>query len=123
MITRRKFLELSATASGLFVCTRFGFLSAFAAKPGGTLNLKKITKYQMPLIVPPAMPRTSELNVAGAVDYYEISVRQFQQQILPPPLPQTTVWSYGSVNHPGTFNYPAFTIEANWSRPARVRWI
>ena len=27
-------------------------------------------------------------------------------------LPPTTVWSYGSANHPGTFNYPAFTIEA-----------
>ena len=54
------------------------------------------------------MPRTSR----GRVDYYEIAVRQFEQQILPDDLPSTTVWSYGSVNHPGTFNYPAFTIEA-----------
>jgi hypothetical protein len=37
--------------------------------------------------------------------YYEIAVRQFQQQILPDAAP--TTWSYGSVNHPGTFNYPA----------------
>ena len=29
-------------------------------------------------------------------------------------MPATTVWSYGSVNHPGTFNYPAFTIEAQY---------
>ena len=35
----------------------------------------------------------------------------------------TTVWSYGSVNHPGTFNYPAFTIEANYHIPVRVKWI
>lgn len=35
----------------------------------------------------------------------------------------TTVWSYGSANHPGSFNYPAFTIEADWRRPVRVRWI
>ena len=38
-------------------------------------------------------------------------------------MPQTTVWSYGSVNHPGTFNYPAFTIEATVDRPVRVKWI
>jgi len=124
MITRRKFIELSATASaGVFLYSRFGSSLVLANKPGGTLNLKKISKYQMPLIIPPAMPRTSELDVGGPVDYYEIAVRQFQQQILPPPLPQTTVWSYGSANHPGTFNYPAFTIEANWSKPARVKWI
>jgi FtsP/CotA-like multicopper oxidase with cupredoxin domain len=50
-------------------------------------------------------------------------VRQFSQQILPPSLPPTTVWSYGSVHHPGTFNYPAFTIEAAWRSPVRVKWI
>ena len=38
-------------------------------------------------------------------------------------MPKTTVWSYGSVNHPGTFNYPAFTIEANYRIPVRVKWI
>jgi bilirubin oxidase len=35
----------------------------------------------------------------------------------------TTVWSYGSVHHPTTFNYPAFTIEAAWRSPVRVKWI
>jgi spore coat protein A len=35
----------------------------------------------------------------------------------------TTVWSYGSVNHPDTFNYPAFTIEAKWTAPVRVKWM
>jgi spore coat protein A, manganese oxidase len=123
MITRRRFLQLTATASGVLLTTRFSFFSALAEKPGGTLNVNKISKYQMPLIIPPAMPRTSELNVGGPVDYYEIAVRQFQQQILPPSLPPTTVWSYGSVNHAGTFNYPAFTVEASWNKPVRVKWI
>jgi hypothetical protein len=123
MITRRTFLKLSVTGAGLFLLTRFGSPRAFAAIPGGTLNLKKVSKYQMPLIIPPAMPRTGEINVQGAVDYYEIAVRQFQQQILPPPLPPTTVWSYGSANHSDSFNYPAFTIEATWHKPARVKWI
>ncbi len=73
----------------------------------------------MPLVIPPAMPKTS----GGQIDYYEIAVRQFQQQILPTGMPTTTVWSYGSVNHPSTFNYPAFTIEAKYHRPVRVKWI
>jgi FtsP/CotA-like multicopper oxidase with cupredoxin domain len=57
------------------------------------------------------------------VDYYEIAVRQFQQQILSPDLPQTTVWSYAARNAPNTLNYPAFTIEAQWRRPVRVKWV
>jgi bilirubin oxidase len=35
----------------------------------------------------------------------------------------TTVWGYGSVNHPGSFNYPAFTIEAKWKAPVQVTWM
>jgi spore coat protein A len=89
--------------------------------PGGTLDPTSIPKYVEPLVIPPAMPRASVL--AGDIDYYEIAVRQFEQQILPAPLPATKVWSYGSVNHPGTFNYPAFTIEAQVDRPVRVKWI
>ncbi|MHC4611471.1 MAG: multicopper oxidase family protein, partial [Planctomycetota bacterium] len=61
-------------------------------------------------------------------DKYDIAVRQFTQRILSPPHPETTVWSYGSVKHPGTvaeggtFNYPAFTIEANWNKTVQVLW-
>jgi bilirubin oxidase len=65
------------------------------------------------------MPKT---GMRGGGDYYEIAVRQFQQ-ILPTGMPVTTVWCYGSVNHPGTFNYPAFTIEANYRIPVRFKWI
>jgi spore coat protein A len=92
---------------------------AFAVSiPGGSLAALSIPKYQMPLVIPPAMPKT---GTRGGGDYYEIAVRQFQQQILPTGMPMTTVWSYGSVNHPGTFNYPAFTIEANYRIPVRVK--
>ena len=128
MITRRRFLKLTAlTGGGVFLYSKLGFPTrAFAAIPGGTLDPTTISKYQMPLIIPPAMPRTSKLKVPGGnknIDYYEIAVRQFQQQILPPGMPMTTVWSYGSVNHPGSFNYPAFTLEAKWRAPVRVKWI
>src|SRR5512139_383075 len=102
MITRRTFLRLSVTGAGLFLLTKFGSTRAFAAIPGGTLDPAAISKYQMPLIIPPAMPRTGKIKVKRGknVDYYEIAVRQFQQQILPPGMPPTTVWSYGSANHP-----------------------
>ncbi|MDH4179224.1 MAG: multicopper oxidase [Armatimonadota bacterium] len=95
---------------------------AGAADP---LDPASIPKYVDPLVIPPAMPATSVIKQKGGknIDYYEIAVQEFQQQILPAPLPATTVWSYGSVNHPGTLNYPAFTIEARADRAVRVKWI
>lgn len=87
---------------------------------GGTLDPLSIPKYVTPLLVPPEMPTTS---TEGGIKYYEIAVRQFQHQILPPGFPATTVWGFGSVNHPETFNYPANTIEARVDQPVRVKWI
>lgn len=99
--------------------------TAFAQIPGGTLDPVTLPKYLTPLVIPPAMPRTSKIKVRGGknIDSYEIAVRQFQQAILPTGCPATTVWSYGSANHPWSFNYPAFTIEAKWEKPVRVKWI
>jgi bilirubin oxidase len=108
---------------GLMSLSDLAARSAWAQIPGGSLDPTGISKYQMPLVIPPAMPKTAKPGIPGSTDYYEIAVRQFQQQILPSDMPATTVWSYGSVNHPGTFNYPAFTIEARFNKPTRVRWI
>jgi spore coat protein A len=121
LVTRRQFLKASAMAgAGVLIASRFRSSPLFAAIPGGTLDPTSIPKYAAPLVIPPAMPVTA---INEGVDYYEIAVRQFRQQILPTGLPMTTVWSYGSVNHPGSFNYPAFTIEADFHRPVRVKWI
>lgn len=131
--SRRQFFKLGLAAGGGLLLFRHGAPGrAFAAtcappgcSPASLLPAQSIPKFQAPLVIPPAMPRTSVLHGHGGtkIDYYEIAVRQFDQQILPPGFPDTTVWSYGSVNHPGTFNYPAFTIEARVKRPVRVRWI
>jgi FtsP/CotA-like multicopper oxidase with cupredoxin domain len=125
--TRRRLFQYGAGAGAGLVLWRFGADGrAVAAQiPGGSLDPTSVPKYVTPLVIPPAMPRTAKLTRAGAapVDYYEIAVRQFNQQILPAGMPQTTVWSYGSSSHPNTFNYPAFTIEANWATPVRVKWI
>ncbi len=121
-LTRRRVLQVCGVAGMTMVVPMQFPGSAGAAvrrTRAGLLDPAAIPKYVTPLVIPPVMPPTTR----GAVDYYEIAVRQFRQQILPAGLPATTVWSYGSVNHSGTFNYPAFTIEAAYRRPVRVRWI
>jgi len=121
-LTRRQLLQYGAAAgASLYLPLRFGLPTAFAQIPGGTLPPGDISKYVAPLVIPPPMPGRRPPRGAQ-VDYYEIAVRQFQQQILPPSLPRTTVWSYGARNAPATLNYPAFTIEAKWQRPVRVKW-
>jgi spore coat protein A, manganese oxidase len=121
-LSRRSLLKAGiTTGAAMSLPWSLRWNTALAAIQGGSLDPADITKYQMPMVIPPAMPRTS---LPGRnLQYYEIAVRQFSQQILPSPLPRTTVWSYGSVHHPSTFNYPAFTIEATWRSPLRVKWI
>jgi bilirubin oxidase len=74
------------------------------------------------LVIPPVMPPLAG-TTKGSIDRYAIAVRQFRQQILPPGLPATTVWGYGSASHRDTFHAPGFTIEAQADRPVRVKWI
>ena len=88
--------------------------------PGGTLGPDSIPKYVTPLLIPPAMPRSASDTIA---DYYRIAVRQFSQHILPASYPQTPVWGYGSLVDNHTFSYPAYTIETQVDRPARVTWL
>ncbi|HEX9635635.1 MAG TPA: multicopper oxidase [Candidatus Limnocylindria bacterium] len=124
MLTRRQLLKAGALAGvGVALPVRWRWPSS-AAAASGIFDPTAIPKYGTPLVIPPAMPMTSVLSENGQpVRYYEIGVRQFSQQILPAGLPATTVWSYGSVAHPGTFNYPAFTIEAEVGQPVRTKWI
>jgi len=111
-----------------------GMLALVAAAPaaraepiaGGTLDLATVPHFADPLIIPPVMPPKGLRFDAAArrlVPYYEIELVQFQQQILPGPFPQTTVWSYGAVGRPETRNYPAFTIENLKGLPTRVKWV
>jgi spore coat protein A, manganese oxidase len=127
-VTRRRFMQAGAGAGAGLLAWRFVGGRAWA-HPLATsvLDATSIPKYATSLVIPPAMPRSGKLHgkKARAVDYYRIAVRQFKQEILPAGmgLGPTTVWSYGSVDRPETFNYPAFTIEAAWGTPVRVKWI
>jgi FtsP/CotA-like multicopper oxidase with cupredoxin domain len=104
-----------------------GVITADAQIPGGTLSPGDVDKYVLPLVKPPAMPLSKGSNKNK--DKYKIAVRQFTQRILSPPHAMTTVWSYGNVDFPGTvaeggtFNYPAFTIEATADKDVQVLWM
>jgi spore coat protein A len=131
MITRRMFLKYTgSTALTLYAFNKFGTLKAIAQIPGGTLDPNLIPKFQTPLLIPPVMPKAMKIVQQGGknVDYYEISIKQFAQQILPAGLPSTTVWGYGAVSSEHKkglliHHAPSLTIEARWNTPVRVKWI
>ena len=131
MITRRTFLKYTGgTALTWYALNKFGVLQALGQIQGGTLNPNLVPKYQTPLLIPPVMPKAGTIVAMGGknIDYYEISMKQFQQQILPAGFPTTTVWGYGAVSSASkrgllVHNAPSLTIEAKWNRPVRVKWI
>jgi spore coat protein A, manganese oxidase len=102
---------------------------ALAQIPGGTLDPGDVSKFVTPMLVPPVMPKADTIVRRGTtIDYYEISMKQFAQQILPAPLPKTTVWGYGAVKSASPtglllHNAPSLTIEAQVNQPVRVKWI
>jgi len=135
-MSRRDFLRISGGAGaglcfiGQIAGVPFELPVAAALIPGDPLDPTTVPKYQTPMLIPPVMPRAGTIRMPGGkpADYYEISVRQFAQQILPAPLPATTVWGYGgnaAQSNRGLLvhNAPSLTIEASVSRPVRVKWI
>ena len=130
-LSRRSLLKLGfAGGAALFVPWRLGTTLVRAQSVGGAMMPGDIRKYATPLLIPPVMPRAGVMpDVRGKpIDYYEISMRQIQQQILPAGLPTTKVWGYGAVTSASRrglllHNAPSLTIEAKWNRPVRVKWI
>ena len=130
MLSRRSFIKLTGASMVAVLAMRNKVLRIKAAIPGGTLYPESVPKYQTPLLIPPVMPQagTVKLKNGKNADYYEISVKQFSQQILPAGLPPTTVWGYGAVktvDKKGLLlhNAPSLTIEAKAGTPVRVKWI
>jgi FtsP/CotA-like multicopper oxidase with cupredoxin domain len=131
--SRRSFIKFSSVSAGtLLLFSRFGGVNRVRAMPipGGTLDPLSVPKFRAPLLIPPVMPRAGTLveTMGKNVDYYEISMKQFEQQILPAGLPRTTVWGYGAVGAARRrglllHNAPSLTIEARYNRPVRIKWI
>jgi len=97
--------------------------------PGGTLDPNTIQKFVDPLPIPGVMGKAATNPVGFFGDYYEIAMKQFNQQVLSTvdtlgnSLPQTTVWSYVTANPAGILHYPSFSVEATVNRPVRIKWI
>lgn len=140
MLSRRSFLKLGAVTGAGVSLSWFGPTLRLTGRgmtprvlaqiPGGTLAPLNVPKFQTPMLIPPVMPRAGTIKNKGGknADYYEISVKQFPQQILPPGLPMTPVWGYGAVTAEKKrgllfHNAPSLTIEAQWNRPVRIKWI
>ena len=88
MLSRRSFFKISGTTlvAVLAMRNKVPPLKVLAAPlPGGTLDPWSGPKYQTPLLIPPVMPTAGTVKLKGGknADYYEISVKQFEQQILP----------------------------------------
>ena len=119
--SRRSFLKLAASgAAGAYLGSKLGWWRALAQVPGGTLPPDGIPKFIRPLTVPRAMPLSAK---DATTDYYSVGIRQMRQQVLPPSLPTTKVWAYGSLTDASTFAYPTCTIETRVNRRARVKWV
>jgi spore coat protein A, manganese oxidase len=77
---------------------------ALAQIAGGTLDPTLIPKYKTPMLIPPVMPRAG--TKPGGVEYYEISMRQITQHILPAGFDPTTVWGYGGLKAQSNHGLP-----------------
>ena len=88
--SRRTFVAwVGGASAGFYLFGRLPGMSApaaLAAIPVGTLNPLGVPKYQTPMLIPPVMPTARKITDRRGqkIDYYEISVKQFPQQILPP---------------------------------------
>jgi len=96
------------------------------------LKPESIPKYMSQLDVPPVYdPVITTDPVTGATTHdYTVDASEFQQQVLPPGFPMTTVWGYGGmIKDPATGqhipfrNSPGATFEAVRGIPVNVQWI
>ncbi len=131
--TRRKLLKIGFIGgAAMFIPWNWKFKLPEALAeiiPGGTLDPLDVAKFVTPMLIPPVMPRAGTIKMKGGMnaDYYEISMIQKSQQILPDNHPATTVWAYGATSankKKGLLlhNAPSLTIEARHNRPTRIKW-
>jgi spore coat protein A len=132
--SRRTFIAwVGGAGAGFYLSRRLPGMSApvaLAQIPGGSLDPNDVPKFGTPMLIPPVMPRTATIRAPGGkpIDYYEISMRQISEQILPARFNETTVWGYGAKSAQSNrglliHHAPSLTIEAMQNRPVRIKWI
>ena len=92
-------MKVVTSTLSLFFTDRLGVTRQLFAEIPDTLDPAAVPQFATPILIPPVMPRARTITLVGGknADYYEISMKQFSQQILPAGLPRTTVWGYGAV--------------------------
>jgi len=130
-----KYVCILVLLSTVCACSNSSHNSSESSEPQSqvaaeNLDPASIPKFVSSLVMVPVMPNKGTVDVQGeTADYYELAVRQFEQQILPGSYPMTTVWGFGPSDDPrtvaqgGRYFYPSLTIEARQDVPVRVKWI
>ena len=118
----KQFRFFTTIGAALFLLFAWSVPSTLAqAVPGGTLDPTTIPKYGQPLVLPPVL--YDDKGGSEPLDDVEVSLRQIEQQVLPPGFPKTPLWAYGDPNNLSTFFNPGFTIEVTKDTISRVKWI
>ena len=113
MINRRTFLKLSsAGALTLYALNEFGLEEADRRNPGGHAPARCDPEVRCATSEP-----TSDAHI-GARTSTRSRCGSSASRSFRPPLPPTTVWSYGSTTSVD-LQLPAFTIEATRARRSR----
>jgi spore coat protein A len=136
MINKRTGGDTSGRGVGIVMLGLLIMISLFVLPVAGQaiLDPADIPKYENEITGPPPVWIATPDN---GVDTYEITVSEFQQQILPANTANctsnpclTTVWGYGGIAKyaNGTpigplHNAPAATFEATRGTPVQVKWI
>lgn len=106
-ISRRQFGKLCLASAALAPAARVRAWGGGGGGGGGTT----VQPFQVPL---PLAPVLAPVSSNSTEDYYEITARTAQQQILPGAA--TTIWGYNGM-------YPGPTLKARVGRSVRVRHI
>jgi len=132
MKNRRMISLTIGTLLALSILMLSAFTSSYAVPPappaGPTLNPATIPQFVNQLVIPPVYQPTvitDPITVQVIRHEYTVTASQFTQQILPAPLPATTVWGYGGIVAGGATvsNAPGPTFEAIRGIPVRVKWV
>jgi len=81
------------------------------------LNASTIPKYVTELVIPPVLHDNQ-----GKGSNFEISLRQFMQQVLPAGYPSTPIWGYGDPSNPNSFHHPSGTMEVTLNTKTYITW-
>lgn len=125
-VSRRTFFRsTTAGALALYTIGADGLPQALGVEiPGSTLPATSIRQFTNKLRVPQVASRKSTTSTPyGTADYYEMSMRQISQQVLPWGMPSTTMWAYGPTGGSNTaFSSPGLTIQAKSGVPVQIKW-